>query len=73
MLASQHIKRICKQRMAWLAPSTGKNETECVTVSNLHKTLTKPVWECLTACKALSHANGKGTGTNDRVIKSLDD
>ncbi len=31
------------------------------------------VWECLTTCKALSHANGKGTGTNDWVIKSLDD
>ncbi len=30
--------------------------------------------ECLTAgCKAFSLANGKGTGTNDWVIKSLDD
>jgi hypothetical protein len=32
------------------------------------------VWECLTAgCKAFSLANGKGTGTKDWVIKSLDD
>jgi hypothetical protein len=31
------------------------------------------LWECLTACKALSHANAKGTGTNDWVIRSLDD
>ncbi len=31
------------------------------------------LWECLTAGKALSLANGKGTGTNDWVIKSLDD
>ncbi len=30
--------------------------------------------ECLTAgCKAFSLANGKGTGTNDWVIRSLDD
>jgi hypothetical protein len=30
--------------------------------------------ECLTAAwKALSHANPKGTGTNDWVIRSLDD
>ncbi len=33
-----------------------------------------PMCECLTAaCKAFSLANGKGTGTNDWVIKSLDD
>jgi hypothetical protein len=32
------------------------------------------LWECVTAgCKAFSLANGKGTGTNDRVIRSLDD
>jgi hypothetical protein len=32
------------------------------------------MWECVTAgCKAFSLANGKGTGTNDWVIKSLDD
>ncbi len=32
------------------------------------------VWECLTACcKVFSLANGKGTDTNDWVIKSLDD
>jgi hypothetical protein len=32
------------------------------------------LWECLTAgCKAFSLMNGKGTGTNDWVIKSLDD
>jgi hypothetical protein len=32
------------------------------------------LWECLTAgCKAFSLANGKGMGTNDWVIKSLDD
>ncbi len=32
------------------------------------------VWECLTAaCKAFSLANGKGMGTNDWVIRSLDD
>ncbi len=32
------------------------------------------LWECLTAgCKAFSLANGKGTGTNDWVIRSLDD
>ncbi len=32
------------------------------------------LWECLTACcKAFSLANGKETGTNDWVIKSLDD
>jgi hypothetical protein len=32
------------------------------------------LWECLiAACKAFSLANGKGKGTNDRVIKSLDD
>jgi hypothetical protein len=31
------------------------------------------LWECLTACKALSHANAKGTSTNDWVIRSLDD
>jgi hypothetical protein len=31
------------------------------------------LWECLTAgCKAFSLANGKGTGTNDWVIRSLD-
>jgi hypothetical protein len=31
------------------------------------------LWECLTAgCKAFSFANGKGMGTNDWVIKSLD-
>jgi hypothetical protein len=30
--------------------------------------------ECLTAaCKVFSLANGKGTATNDWVIKSLDD
>jgi len=32
----------------------------------------KWLWECLTACKALSHANAKGTGTNNWVIRSLD-
>ncbi len=33
-----------------------------------------PVCECLTAaCKAFSLANVKGTGTNDWLIKSLDD
>ncbi len=32
------------------------------------------LWECLTACcKAFSLANGKGMGTNDWVIRSLDD
>ncbi len=32
------------------------------------------MWECVTAgCKAFSLANGKGTGTNDWVIRSLDD
>jgi hypothetical protein len=31
------------------------------------------VWEFLTACKALSRANAKGKGTNDWVIRSLDD
>jgi hypothetical protein len=41
----------------WLAPYPGA----------------KGLWECLTACKALSHANAKGTGTNNWVIKSLDD
>ncbi len=31
-------------------------------------------WECVTAgCKAFSLANVKGMGTNDRVIRSLDD
>jgi hypothetical protein len=31
------------------------------------------LWECVTAgCKAFSLANGKGTGSNDWVIKSLD-
>jgi hypothetical protein len=31
------------------------------------------LWECLTAaCKAFSLANGKGMGTNDWVIRSLD-
>jgi hypothetical protein len=32
------------------------------------------LWECVTAgCKAFSLTNGKGMGTNDWVIKSLDD
>jgi hypothetical protein len=32
------------------------------------------LWECVTAgCKAFSLANEKGTGTNDWIIKSLDD
>jgi hypothetical protein len=32
------------------------------------------VWKCLTAgCKTFSLANGKGMGTNDWVIRSLDD
>jgi hypothetical protein len=32
------------------------------------------LWECVTAgCKAFSLANVKGTGTNDWVIRSLDD
>jgi hypothetical protein len=31
------------------------------------------MWECLTACKAFSLANAKGKGTNDWVIRSLDD
>ena len=43
-------------------------------VSGSPPTPPPPLWECLTAaCKAFSFANGKERGTNDWVIRSLDD
>ncbi len=67
-----------------LISTTWHSHRHCFTVGEAQKLTGKlgylmegahwVLWECLTACKALSHANAKGTGTNDWVIsRSLDD
>ncbi len=72
---SHHLLWLAEMEAAvatsWLALS-GTLMPEAMTFFSLDNPA-RLLWECLTACKALSRANAKGKGTNDWIIRSLDD